>query len=101
MQRDTIIRKENSRNCRTLNGHGNGGFGLWYIASATTTHHVSLVDVAGPSTECSSAVASTPVEPSTSSEHDPAGGCLNSQGIYNNEVTFEFPLEEERVASIP
>ena len=59
------------------------------------------MDVAGPSTECSSAVASTPVEPSTSSEHDPAGGCLNSQGIDNNEVTFEFPLEEERVASIP
>ena len=59
------------------------------------------MDVAGPSTECSSAVASTPVKPSTSSEHDPAGGCLNSQGIDNNEVAFDFPLEEERVASIP
>ena len=59
------------------------------------------MDFAGPSTECSSAVAFTPVEPSTSTEHDPAGCCLNSLGIDNNEVTFDFPLEEERVASIP
>ena len=59
------------------------------------------MDVAGPSTECSLAVASTPVEPSTSSEHDPAGGCLNSQGIDHNEVAFDLPLEEEREASIP
>ena len=42
-----------------------------------------------------------PVEPSTSSEHDPAGGCLNSHGIDHNEVTFDLPLEEEREASIP
>jgi len=67
---------------------------LQYIASVTTTHRVSLLDVAGPSTECSSAVASIPVEPSTFSEHDPAGGCLSSQGIDHNEVTFDLPLEE-------
>ena len=74
---------------------------MQYIASVTTTNHVSLVDVAGPSNECRSAVASTPVEPSTCSEHDPAGGCLNSQGIYHKEVTLDLPLEEEREASIP
>ena len=59
------------------------------------------MDVAGPSNECRSAVASTPVEPSICSEHDPAGGCLNSQGIYHKEVTLDLPLEEEREASIP
>ena len=64
-------------------------FGLQYIASVTTTHHVSCVDIAGPSTECSSAVnASIPVEPSISS------GCLYSQWIDDNEITFDFPLEE-------
>jgi len=77
---------------------------LQYIASVTTTYHVSLVDVVGPSTECNSAVASTLVEPTTSSEHDPANGCLNSQGIDHNEVTFDLPLEElqmqEKEASI-
>lgn len=56
------------------------------------------MDVAGPSNECRSAVASTPVEPS---EHDPAGGCLNAQGIDHNEVTLDLPLEEEREGSIP
>ena len=63
------------------------------------------MDVAGPSTECNSAVASIPVEPSTSSEHDPEGGCLNSLGIDHNEAPFELPLEElqmqEKEASIP
>ena len=44
-------------------------FVLQCIASVTKTHHASFVDVAGPSTECNSAVASTTVEPSTSSEH--------------------------------
>ena len=59
------------------------------------------MDVAGPSNECRSPVGSTPVEPSTCSEHDPAGGCLNFQGIDYNEVTLDLPLEEEREASIP
>ena len=81
-------------------------FGLQYIASVTTTHHASLVDVAGPSTDSNSAVASTPVEPSTSSEHALEGGCINSQGIDHNEVPFELPLEElqqmqEKQANIP
>ena len=64
---------------------------MQYIVSFTTTHHVSFADVAGPSAECSSVVhASIPVhvDPSTSS------GCLFSQGIDDNEVTFNFPLEE-------
>ena len=62
---------------------------MQYIASVTSTHDVSFVDVAGPTTECSSAVnASIPVEPSTSS------GCLYSQGIDDNEVTFDCPVEE-------
>ena len=51
------------------------------------------MDVAGPSTECGSAVNACfhtyiPVEPSTSS------GCLYSQAIDDNDVTFDFPLEE-------
>ena len=56
MQPVTIFSKEGK--LTRLNGHGNVCFGLQYIASVTTTHRVSLVDVAGPSTECSSAVAS-------------------------------------------
>ena len=56
--------------------------------------HVSLVDAAGPSTEHNSAVLCTPVEPSTSNEHDLAGGCLNSHGVnHNDEVTFDLSLE--------
>lgn len=88
-----------------LNGHENVCFGLQYIASVTTTPRVSLVDVTGPSAECSLAVASIPVESSTFSEHNPAGGCLSSQGIDYNEVTFDLPLEElqmqEKETSIP
>ena len=58
-----------------------------------TTHHVSFADVAGPSTECGSAVNACfhtyiPVEPSTFS------GCLYSQGIDDNDITFDSPLEE-------
>ena len=50
-------------------------------------------NVAGPSTECGSAVNACfhtyiSVEPSTSS------GCLHSQGIDGNDVTFDFPVEE-------
>ena len=82
-----ITRKENSRNCCTVNGHVIVVLICSiFIASVTTTHHVSF---AGPSTECNSAVdASIPVEPSTYS------GCLYSQGIDDNEITFDFPLEE-------
>ena len=70
-------------------------FGLQYIASLTTTHHVSPMNVVEPSTstECNSAAVShnsqgVHAEPvaSTSTE------CY--QGIYHSEVAFERPLQQ-------
>ena len=81
-------------------------FGLQYIASLTTTHHVSPINVVEPSTstECNSAAASqnsqcVHAEPvaSTSSECDPEGGCLNTQGINHSEVAFKGLLEQLNV----
>ena len=78
-------------------------FGLQYIASLTTTHHVSPMNVMEPSTstECNSAAVShnsqgVHAEPvaSTSSECYPEGGCLNSQGIDYSEVAFEGQLQQ-------
>ena len=83
-------------------------FGLQYIASLTTTHHGSPMNVMEPSTstECNSAAVShnsqgVHAEPvaSTSSECYPEGGCLNSQGIDYSEVAFERPLQQLDVDS--
>lgn len=75
------------------------------ILPVTSTHHVSFVDIycgtqyrnsvtLQVSLHCNSAVASIPVEPSTSSEHDPEGGFLHFLGIDHNEFPFELPLQE-------